>query len=361
MLRFLLLFLFCLQRIHAQDADTLLTQILHTEADTEKVNLLYTYGLDLTDKNPQLAFQFANNCSRIAKRTNSLKHIAKSDNLLGIFYTKNGNYKKALPYFENYLAISKSLNSGIGMAISCTNLGNVYLRLRDYRKAEDYFLSSVAYYNVLNNKKEIANGLINIGVVKHQQRYLEAAMEHYQKALVIGQDLNDYEIREICLNNLAQLYSDKGELEKAMAYNYDALELRELMGLEVNVADSYLSIAEIALKQKDQKPAEENLNLAKLLCNKLDYLEGKSLCYKLLAELYALRNDHKAAFENLTLYNRLNDSLNALHSEEPETTFTEVQYRETIAVKAGYKNGWLFILVSLLLIIIPFVLIRNKR
>lgn len=360
MLRFLILFLFCTLTIFPQDKDTLLTHILRIENDTECVNQLYRNGLSLADKDPKLAYAMAQNCERISKKVTSQKHISFGFNLMGVLFTKQGHYKKALVYIEKYLAIQKTLKNNLGVAISCRNLGNIYLRLKQFAVAESYFLEALNYYNSSGDKAEVANELINLGVLKHQQGQLEAALQNYEKALTTGRELNDYTIKEICLNNLAQIFLDKGDLEKALAYNYDALELRELMGLEVDAADSYLSIAEIALKQRDVPLAEENLNLALALCHKLDYFEGRSIYHKLASELFAQKNDHKTAYENLKLYTQLNDSLNSLHTEESSIDLEAEEKTENVS-KSYFKNAWLLILVSLLLIIIPFTLIRYKR
>lgn len=360
MLRFLIVFLFVSITASAQDPDTLLTHLLRIENDTECVNQLYKHGLDLADKDPQLAYAMAQNCEKFAQDSRSQKHIAFGYNLLSVLFTKKGEYKKALMYIEKYLAVQKALNNSLGLAISYRNLGNIYLRLKQFQKAEDYFLLALNYYNSVNNKAEVANELINLGVTKHQQRQLDAALQDYEKALQTGKELNDYEIKAICLNNLAQIFSDKGNYEKALAYNYDALELRELMGLDVDIADSYLSIAEIALKQKNTELAQENLDLAFTLSTKLDYYEGKMIWHKLIAELYSQKGNHLSAFENLKIYQQLNDSFLIMQTAEPYE-FKEMEEPNYNRTKPALKNVWLLSLLSLILIIVPFVLIRYKR
>jgi len=361
MLRYFTVFIFCSTRLFSQDPDTLLNHILKVRNDTECVNQLYAKGYDLVDKDPKSANEFARNCERIAAKSGSLKHISKSYNLAGILYTNSGNYKKALDYFEKYMAVNKQLNNTLLLAYGHTNFGNIYLRLKDFEKAESSFLSAIECYNTLGNKTELANGLINLGVLKHQQYKLDAAKENYERALQMGKELNDYDIKAICLNNLAQIFADQGNYEKALAYNYDALELRELMGLDVDVADSHLSIAEIALKQKDLPLAEENLNSALTLCNNLEYLEGKMQYHKLLSELYVLKNNYQLAYANLKLFTELDDSLMLMEDEETGEEINETTAFKPIHSHSGIRNLWLLSLLSLILVIIPFVLIRYKR
>lgn len=363
MLKYLIVFVFCYLNSMAQDPDTLLTSILRLENDTEIVNQLYTQGFDLIDKNPQSAYKYAQNCERISQKTKSLKHISKSTNLLGILFYKKRNYKKALIYFEKYLAGTKAVNNNLGEAFAYTNIGNTFSQLKQFGKAEHYYLLAIEYYNALNNKAELANGLINLGVLKHEQKQLDAAYENYLKALETGRTLNNYEINAICLNNLAQVFSDAGNYDKALANNYDALELRELMGLEIDMADSYLSIAEIALKQKNVELALENLNLALVLCNKHDYFEGKIVYHKLASEFYSQKNDFHLAYQNLKLFTQLNDSLLRFQSEEPVYDFEEnvPEISDTNYNADTIRNKSLIILLLLITIFISYTYFKNKR
>jgi tetratricopeptide (TPR) repeat protein len=361
MLHFLFPFIFGASTVFGQDPDTLLIHILNIENDTLRANQLYAKGFDLVDKNPQLAYTYARNCEKAAKKSRSQTHIAKSNNLLGILFYQQGTFKKALIYFETYLSANKTLNNILGIAHGFNNMGNCYLQLKQFQKAESYYLQAIENYNVLNNKTEVANGLMNLGVLKHEQKQLDASLQNYEKALQTGKELNDYFIKANCLNNLAQVFCDKGDLEKALAYNYDALELRELMDLNVDIVDSHLSIAEIALKQKNTVLAEENLNLAIDICSRIGYNQGKINYYKLFSELQQQKNNYQSAFENYKLYKQLNDSILLTQGGEIKYDFKETIKPIYNRTKSSIKNMWLLSLVSLLLIIIPFVLIRYKR
>lgn len=365
MFRSFFLFLIISLTVRAQDPDTLLSHILNLENDTQKVNQLYTIGFSLIDKDPVLSFSYAQYCEKIAQKSKSPRHVAKSYNLKGILLFKHGLNKKALNYFEKYLQCSKELKNKIGEAFAFTNLGNIYLQLQQYEKAESYFLQALNMYNFLNNRVEVANGLINLGVVKHEQMQLEAASENYLQALKISDELNNYEIRAMCLNNIAQVFSDKGDLEKALAYNYDALELREMMGLEVDMADSYLSIAEIALRQKNIVLADEILNEAKNLCYKLHYLEAEITYHKLCSELNAQKNNFELALFHLKFNNHLHDSLLLLQKEELVYDFETINsdINEKI-IQKNYEhisNKPMIALLLTIIIFISYIIFKHKR
>lgn len=361
MLRFSIVFLFCGLKLFSQEADTLLPTILLVENDTTRVNQLYTKGFDLVDKNPQLAYVYAQYCEKAAKKSKSQKHIAKSNNLFGRLFYIHGHYKRAVICFEDYLRGSEAIKDTLGIAFGYMNLANAYMQLEYFERVEYFYLKAIYFYNLLHNKEQVANGLTNLAVLKHLQKQMGAALENYQKAFEIGKQLNDYNIKANCLNNMAQIFLDKENYEKALAYNYDALELRELMELDVDVCDSYLSIAEIALKQKNTVLAEENLNSALLLCNKTGYVQGKINYYKLLSELEEQKNNHQASLRYFKLYKQLNDSIALNEGDEIKFDFKETVEPTIPQSESQIKNTWLLSLLSLILVIIPFVLIRYKR
>lgn len=361
MLRALFLFLIISLTVRSQDPDTLLTSLLQTENDTLRANQLYTQGFDLIDKDPQLAYLYAQNCQKAALAGHSLRHISKSYNLLGILYFKNGEFSKSLDCFENYLTTSKTINNTLGVAFAYTNLGHIYLQTRKFQDAEKYYLKALEFYNLLNNKVEVANGLINLGVLKNERQQQDAAFECFQKALQTGNELNNYEIKAICLNNMAHYYFEKREFEKSLALNYDALELRDMMGLDVDRADSYLSIAENAVQLNNPLLAKECLDTAFTLCNKTGYSEGIMNYYKALSNLEALNNNYQDAYAYLIKYTQMRDSLVLSQDQLSEFDFNELETIESYLADKPYKNTWLFILLFIMITFISYSLFRLKR
>lgn len=361
MLRYIIAFILIPFTISAQDPDTLLTSILNVTNDTARANQLYTVGFGLIDKDPPLAYKYAKNCQNAALNSKSLPHISKSNNLLGIVYFKFGEYSKSLLCFENYLSGSIKSNNKLGVAFAYTNLANIYLKIKQYAKAENYFLKALNDYNELNNKTEIANSLINLGVLKNERKQLDAAFEFYQKALQTGTELNNYEIKAICLNNMAQVFFDKGDYEKALAYNFDALELREIMAFDVDRSDSYLSIAETEIKLNDIPSAQQHLDTAIALCNKTENFEGQIKYYRLTSELEAQKNNYKLAYENLVIYNRLNDSLTLTQNIQTDYNFDLVEEVKAQTETQNINNLWLIVILAISLTTIIYTIFKNKR
>ena len=371
MIRYLFLLLIFSTKLHAQDSDSLLPYILQLENDTEKVNQLYNTGYALRNKDPQLAYRFAKYCEEFALKSNSQKHLAKSYNLLGVLFYKKGDLKKAMNYHQLALKLREINKDDLGMGFSLTNLGNIYTDLaiiysdlKLFSKAENCYLQAIEDYNRVNDKKRIADCLMNLGVLKQNQNQYNAAYENYSVAFNIGKQINDYEIESNCLNNLAQIFSDKGDFEKAIAFNEDALKIRDLMEDELGMADSYLSLSEIYLKQKAIEEAAKFLLLAKNISDKNDYFDGKLLVLKFSSQLNVLQNNYKAAYDEINKYCFLKDSLMKSNKEiQNQFNFDENISLVSEKVKStnGIQNLWLLIILMALLVLIPLTLTRYTR
>jgi tetratricopeptide (TPR) repeat protein len=342
--------------------DTLFASILSLQNDTEKVNQLYANGFEIRNTNPQLAYKFASFAKKIALHTHAPKHIAKSYNLMGILFYKKGNYKNAIHYHKEALKIRSSINDVLGIAYSQTNLGNVYSDLKLYHKAEQAYLGALHAYKKINNPVKVIDCLINLGTLKHYLKQYDAAIENYLMALKMI-PVNDYETKALCLSNLAEACLGKGEIEKALSYNEDALKLRTFTENKIESGDSYANLAGIYIITKEFEKAKECLDSANSIANYYDYSSLKVIVRKQYAYYFSETRNFELAFQWMKQYNNLRDSLQT--EQELSKSKYDFDENDTPVFKAGPSNNfrgtWVLIIMALLGIGIPFILIQFKR
>ncbi len=364
-MRFLILFIFTSIIAKSQDIDTLLPHILALENDTEKVNQLYKNGFALRNSDPQLSFRFAKFCEQSALRTHSKKHLAKSYNLLGVLFYKKGDFKKAISYHKKALLLRRDCNDVLGIAFSETNLGNIYTDIKSFSEAEECYLQAMQAYNQLNNKEQTANTLMNLGILKFNLKQYDAAIENYAVALRIGEELNNYEIKSNCLENIGQAYGIKADFNRAIAYNEDALKLRHLMENGRDVAASYLNLSLYYMYEetKDLKKAKKYIDTAFSIGNAYEDFDIKKIASKSYALYYNEIKDFEKAFKWFQKFDHLKDSL-LLFQNTNVTDYNFDEQMETALTESKQQtlmNKPLLSIILLLLIVIPFTLIRFKR
>jgi len=121
----------------------------------------------------------------IAKRngyTSEYKYILNS---LGVIYTLQSEYDKALDYHFQVLTIRERESDTKQIHETLNNIGLVYYKLRDYQKALDFYFRALEYERRIENSGFHTNLLINIGNCYNQlgrnfleaRRYINEALE----------------------------------------------------------------------------------------------------------------------------------------------------------------------------------------
>jgi signal transduction histidine kinase len=111
--------------------------------------------------------------------------VAIACNNLGIVYKYQGNYPKAVEYYNRSLDIAKSVGHQFLIAANMTNIGNVYAMQKDYLKAIEYNtdgLNTALKINAMNVVVEASGSIA--------EDY--AGMKNYEKAYEWHQKFSQY-------------------------------------------------------------------------------------------------------------------------------------------------------------------------
>ena len=153
-------------------------------------------------------------------------NFLRAYDLLGNIYFRKGDFKRALLAFKKVIEIDKE------DAIGHYNLGCVYFILKDFQKAEEEFKKAIKYDRKEREKTAVKgskSGLrVNVIVVKK------------------GPSLMAY-------ISLGDLYSQIGEIEKAVKYYHEAIKMAP------TEAYCYYRLGKLYISLGDKKRAIKNL------------------------------------------------------------------------------------------------------
>jgi tetratricopeptide (TPR) repeat protein len=82
---------------------------------------------------------------------------------MGAIYKDQGDYPKALDYYQRILKIMEEKGAKWRIATSINNIGVIYDAQGDYPKALDYYQRSLKIMEEIGDKKGIAMSLNNMG------------------------------------------------------------------------------------------------------------------------------------------------------------------------------------------------------
>ncbi|MGZ3931214.1 MAG: tetratricopeptide repeat protein, partial [Bacteroidia bacterium] len=309
-----------------------------------------------------LAYRYGRHAERSALKAGSPKHLAKSYNLLGVLFYKKGDLNTALDYHNKALDLRIKCHDVLGIAHSQTNLGNIYTDLQQFEKAEVSYLKALAGYKETNNTERCAACLLNLGVVKQSLRQFDAAIENYAYALRMAEGINDQDLKSSCLNNLAFAYGLKGDIEKAIATNENALKLRSMMENTLEAADSYLNLVPLYLYTKEPDKAKQYLDTAAYIGRTYGYAEISNKALRNYATYFAAVSDYEKAYAYMVRYEKLKDSLAVFQKNNAVNyDFSEPEFKAPAKAAAGVPNAGLLLIIIISAIFIPYFLIRFKR
>ena len=353
----ILFFLFNVVIAYSQKnaVDSLVIVLNQTKNDIDKAKTLNLIANEYKTSNPKLMLEYATKALQLSQK---IKYKIEEGNAflnLGNNNIISGNYKQALIYFSNAQKIfeteissNSSLDVKKGLAKAYGSIGIVFSEQSNYAKALQFYLKSVAIYEDIKDFEKCAKLYNNIGIVYKSQKSDFKALEYFVKAQKIQEKLHDSTIG-ITLTNIANCYLKQKSFDKAFDYynkakesldknpnpralgewynNFGlffkatknnpkaidnwkfALKTFETIDDKFGSADTYLYLGQLYLEQNKLIEAKNYAEKALALAKEIEVLEQIVISEKMLSEIYTIQNNTTQAFFHYKLYSIAKDSL----------------------------------------------------
>lgn len=212
---------------------------------------------------------------------------------LGAGYYRVGELKLAVDYLKK----AESLTSDKGWLSATYNLlGRTLYRMGDLDNALYYHNKHLALSRELGEREGEAVALNNIAMIYKDKGDYDKALEYFQQALKLSED---DEQRATAYNNIAIIYSDKGDYNKAIEYLQKAIELGERVGDYHGVAQTYLNLGDTYREAKNYELAEKYLTEGLKRVQKVGDKYWEAYGYAYLGRLYRDKGDINLAVDYL--------------------------------------------------------------
>jgi len=372
-----------------QKADSLISVLQKTRNDIDRAQLLNAIADQYKTSDPKQMLVYAQKAHDLAKKINY--QLAEGNALLNLGNANiiSGNYPKSLQYFsdaqhlfENAM-IKENIEKEKGLAKALGSIGIVFSEQSNYAKALQYYLKSVKIYEQLQDDEKCAKLYNNIGIVYKSQGADFKALEYFIKAQKIQEKRKDVNIG-ITYTNIGNGYLKQNNLPKAFDYytkaktaleqhpnpralgewynnvglyykaisqtrkaveNWNsAIATFETIEDKFGVGDSYILLGQLFLEQNKLKEATQMAEKSLALAKDIKVLEQVVLSEKLLSDIYQKQNNSALALQHFKLYSRAKDSLtneeNIRRSVEEELNF-DFEKREALQQKEIEKRDLL--------------------
>lgn len=307
--------------------------------------LLGNYALALRHfSNAQSVFEQEQG-NKSGKELEEIKNgLARAYGSIGIVFSEQSNYSKALQYHLKALKIYEQSNDAEKLARVYNNVGIVYKAQQEDFKALQYFIKC------LKIQKKTGDNMVgitttNIGNIYLRQKNYPKAFEYYIKAeTLFAKYPNQRGLGEL-YNNMGLYYKSTGSRNKAQECYSKALKAFNSIEDKFGVSDTYFYIGELYFEDGNYQEALANTSKSLQLAKELEVTEQVQHAEKRLSEIYEKLGQSAEALQHYKLYSIAKDSVsnheNIRNSVRAEMNF-EFEKKDALRKKEQEKKEVLY-------------------
>jgi serine phosphatase RsbU (regulator of sigma subunit) len=191
-----------------------------------------------------------------------LKNEANTITNIALTLEKMGKTEDALSLLETAVKKYKQSKEDALLAGAFENIGTLYEGRQDQTKAIEYIFKAVAIREKMKDTMQLSFSYTNLAQIYYNLNNFARSEFYARKAIQLAQMSHNKEILATGYANMGFLAEKKNQPDSVLYFQLVALKLREEMGMEIQVAESYYNLAEYYYDQNMNAKAEENYRRA---------------------------------------------------------------------------------------------------
>jgi tetratricopeptide (TPR) repeat protein len=380
----LLLLILNTQITWSQDIiDSLLRLAKSRSHDTVRIKALLDASWELRNYDIDTSVIVAKSALQLAEKIEHKKYIGSCQSDIGVYYAMLGNYPLAL--YHHFKALDTRQKAGDQKAVgrSYGNIGNAYTFNEQLDKAHEYTHKALAIAKKID-KDRMPLWLGNIGLIHLKLAEYDSAAIYLSQAIELNEASgNEYDLA-IDLSNIASVFSQQGQHQKAIEYQERALNIQRTLNNKVGVAASMTAYGQFLANIGKVKEGEAYIDSSITLCIETGSLLQKKFAEETLSNLYiklgkfdlalehyiqfsadkdSLFNEQKSVDIGRLEANREYERMSAVEEAERKKELILAEEREKRQKTLSYSSvgGLLIVLVFSLFIVSRFRLTRRQK
>ncbi len=270
--------------------------------------------------------------------------------------------------------LSQKINYQKGLARASLVIGNIYHGLNKHQKALEFYQKTLKAAQKISNKKGIGIAYSNIGMCYLEMHQDDAAIENLKRSISILNDVPDSYIQiGNSYDDLAIIYSRKGNTKLSRQYYTKALNIFKKKGNKEDIAIGYNVIAECLTNLEKYARSNQYLDSAIAIAKNIKFGLMLQESYKSYAENLRHLHQYNKAYTYLDKHNQVKDSLQSeqFHKQlaemdvkykslEKQRRIEQLEHKRKLD-KAQFRNMLISGISLILLLLIGGYFIIQKR
>ncbi|MGF1688488.1 diguanylate cyclase [Photobacterium japonica] len=129
-----------------------------------------------------------------------------------------GRKEEAIDMYKNALTLIGKGNNFYGISSLYLGLGDIYLGMADFVNAEKYINIARTVAQTGYDEDMLANSVLSLGLLFNKQSETEKALHHLKQALKMGEDFDNFEVKQTALKAISDIYFSVNDNLNAYLY-----------------------------------------------------------------------------------------------------------------------------------------------
>ena len=206
--------------------DELTVKLAYKNPDSTKVDMslvLISELYQIADYNKALLF--INQTSKLAEDLNYIKGIAESSYYRALIYTERNDYFNAIDNYNKSRSLYLKISDTLGVAKVSNSIGLIEIKRGNYAVGLQNSLSAIDIFEEQYLTDELSAAYNNLAEAYFKTNQIDKAIEFNFKALEVRKSIGDKKGIKTSTKNIAELYSILKEHRKAIEYYEKALDI----------------------------------------------------------------------------------------------------------------------------------------
>ncbi|XP_028411962.1 tetratricopeptide repeat protein 28-like [Dendronephthya gigantea] len=190
------------------------------------------------------AIPYYEECLELFQHLGDIEKVAETNANLGIAYSKEKIYDKAIKSLNTTIGISDGKFQDVEQAVNY-QLGCVYQNMNEHETAVTFYLRSLQLAKELKDNTKIASAYCALGEIDFIRCLYQPAIKNYEKCLKNAKKAGDGALIALAYENLGGSYSNDGQPKKAIESFKQCMiianEQTELADLHLKLGKAYTS------------------------------------------------------------------------------------------------------------------------
>ena len=206
--------------------DELTVKLAYKNPDSTKVDMSLVLINELyKNKDFDKALLFVNETSKLSNDLNYTKGLAESKYFRALIYTERSDYFNAINDYKKSRNLYLQIKDTLGVAKVSNSIGLIEIKRGNYAVGLQNSLSAIDIFEKQNLNDELSLAYNNLAEAYHKTNQIDKAIEFNFKALEVRKQIKDKDGIKNSTKNIAELYSLLKEHRKAIEYYEKALDI----------------------------------------------------------------------------------------------------------------------------------------